>query len=296
MTVSRIDLIKSIKTFYEQNNTSPRTIDIPYSTTIVRKYFATWNEALIESNVPVRMEKSIELKCHQCNKSMRKSPKQIRRYATHFCSNKCSGKYNCNIKCDPEKSKERIIKYNTERKQSSVYLSKSCMVCNKTISNRRRKTCSDECLKKQRSNFGKQYGRMGGLKSVQSQQRRSKAEVLFYDLCVKYFKDTEVLSNPQMFIDKNNSLWDCDIVIPLYKICVAYNGIWHYQNLGGTHNLEQVQSRDKLKTNIIFDNQYILYVVKDISKFNTMFVCEQFHRFIFSTFINFELDALFDKF
>lgn len=92
-----------------------------------------------------------------------------------------------------------------------------------------------------------------------------------------------------MFTDKNGNHWDADIVIPKCKLAICYNGIWHYQQIGKKHSLKQVQSRDSIKESIIFDIGYVQYIIKDMGKFNEMFVYEQFHTFIFNFLIHLEL-------
>jgi hypothetical protein len=92
-----------------------------------------------------------------------------------------------------------------------------------------------------------------------------------------------------MFIDKNNNKWDMDIVIPKYKIAIAYNGIYHYQQIGTKHKLKQVQSRDNIKKQIVFNNGYIFYEIKDLGKYNIYFVYKEFHKFIFNVIINLDL-------
>lgn len=51
----------------------------------------------------------------------------------------------------------------------------------------------------------------------------------------------------------------------------------------------QVQIRDKLKEEIIFQNNYLQYTIKDMGRFNKNFVYKEFHIFIFRTVILLEL-------
>lgn len=124
--------------------------------------------------------------------------------------------------------------------------------------------------------------------------KRSKGEILFYKLCCQYFGSENTKSNACIFKDKNNNYWDADIIIKKYKFAICYNGPWHYIKLTEKHKLKQVQQRDKLKEKIIFDNNYIQYIIKDMGKFNKMFVYKEFHIFIFRSIILLELLIKFD--
>ena len=252
------------------------TGEIPKSTTKYPEFsihavsltFGSWSKALRAAGIPLRVQPSKEVECDTCGIMVMKSASAIRRTKNHFCSSVCADRF-----------KTRPIEY----------YSKACLECNKIFTHHRRKTCSDECLSLNYSKLGKMYGAIGGRASQASQPRRSKGEVLFFNLCAKYFGEDNVLSNAQVFIDKNGNRWDCDVVIPKCRLAVCYNGIWHYQKVAKTHKLKQVQSRDLIKKSIIHDNGYIQYIVKDINKFNEMFVYEEFHHFIFRFLIHFEL-------
>ena len=82
-----------------------------------------------------------------------------------------------------------------------------------------------------------------GRLSVNSQERRSKNEIYFSELCSNYF---EIKTN-EAFFDG----WDADIIIHSEKIAILWNGIWHYKQISKTQSLQQVQARDKIKLDII---------------------------------------------
>jgi hypothetical protein len=170
---------------------------------------------------------------------------------------------------------------------------RECVVCKQSFIHKKRKTCSDECLYKFKVAQGKRTGPAAGRASQAAQPRRSKGETLFCNLCINFGKEN-VLSNAQIFTDKNGNKWDADIVITNARIAVCYNGIYHYQKVAAQHYLKQVQSRDAIKKRIIFDNQYIQYIVKDMGRFNVSFVYKEFHQFIFRTFGLLELKMLSD--
>lgn len=55
-------------------------------------------------------------------------------------------------------------------------------------------------------------------------------------------------------------------------------GIWHYKKVRSKHSVEQVQARDKIKMDVIKNNGYIPYVIKDMGRYNKTFVEEEFGK------------------
>jgi len=102
---------------------------------------------------------------------------------------------------------------------------------------------------------------MGGLKSVLSQNRRSKNEELFGDLCKNMFEGVKF--NEQIF-----NGWDADVIIESLKVAILWNGVWHYKKITERHSLEQVQNRDKIKIKEIEYLGYIPYVIKDMGGYD----------------------------
>jgi len=114
-------------------------------------------------------------------------------------------------------------------------------------------------------------GRKGGKVSATSQNKRSKNEIYFSELCAKDFDVT--INEP--FFDG----WDADVIIHSEKTAILWNGIWHYKQISKTQSLNQIQTRDKIKTAIIEKYGYIPYVVKDMGKYNRAFVEQEFEIF-----------------
>ena len=114
-----------------------------------------------------------------------------------------------------------------------------------------------------------------GKKSVLSQKetRRSQNEMYFCDLCEKHFK--KVLHNEAIF-----NGWDADIIIEDLKIAILWNGKWHYEQITKHHSITQVQNRDKRKIKEIENAGYKPYVIKDMGKFDKLFVEQQFSIFL----------------
>lgn len=109
---------------------------------------------------------------------------------------------------------------------------------------------------------------------------RGKGEIYFAELCIKYFGKDDIICNKKMFKDKNGGLWDADIIIKSLKLCVLYDGIFHFKQVKKQMNLTQIKSRDKLKRHIIIRNGYTYYTVKDLGRFNKEFVINEFNLFI----------------
>lgn len=315
-TITKEYIKATLLRMYQETGIIPKskTKISEFSLSTVRNKFGTWNNALIESGVPVRIVNlSKEIQCTQCNVNFMKLTNQIEKYTNHFCSRSCSATYRNTNRIVSEETKLKtqlaLKKFNkinpdankkfhklnpdANKKYSDdqvkvvngrrhIIKTKECVVCkidfNAHFEN---KTCSDKCLKIRQI--------QAGMNSQKANPRRSKGEILFFNLCSKYFGKDNVLSNPQIFVDKNGNKWDADICIPKCKLAICYNGIWHYEQIGKKHNLKQVQSRDLIKKSIIHNNGYIQYIVKDMGKFDELFVYQQFHQFIFQFLIHLEL-------
>jgi hypothetical protein len=73
--------------------------------------------------------------------------------------------------------------------------------------------------------------------------------------------------------------WDADVILPIQKIAILWNGKWHYEKITKKHSVEQVQNRDKIKLDEINHLGYDSYIIKDLGKFNKKFVENEFHKF-----------------
>lgn len=154
----------------------------------------------------------------------------------------CVDSFSNNLNCNFDSCSKQISKY--------LCRDCSCFIKNGTGVS---KYCS-VCLLKRQKNCG--------LKSANSQQRRSKNEIYMYELCAKVFDN--VLNNDAIFIDKNNHNWDADIILTNEKVAILWNGVYHYKEVSKKQSLLQVQTRDKIKAKVIADNGYELYIIKDM--------------------------------
>ena len=229
-----------------------------------------------------------------------------------FCNSSCAAKYN-NTKRGSrsyetkKKISESLRRYyydsfdsrnketkkgepkNKTRKKyysSSRFLKRVCRICGKTYtlqnSGSTRTFCSKDCLGEYRQNVRK-YLSDDAIKklssagrhsmSIQSENRRSKNEKYFCELCEKHFKD--VKHNEPIF-----NGWDADVIIEDAKIGVLWNGKWHYEKITEKHSLLQTQNRDKIKLKEIKNCGYTPYVIKDMGKYNPSFVEQEFRKFL----------------
>ncbi len=130
--------------------------------------------------------------------------------------------------------------------------------------------CSRSCGTRYKNSLGMCVS--GGRKSAVSQNKRSKNEILFGELCSQLF---DTIFNEPMF-----NGWDADIILPKLKIAILWNGKWHYEKLKASHSVLQVQNRDAIKINEIIKAGYTPYIIKDLGKHNPEFVKLEFQKFI----------------
>lgn len=145
---------------------------------------------------------------------------------------------------------------------------KKCSICNKDFRSTKNKTCSVECAKVAKRNGAVK----GGQRSVVLQNRRSKNEICFYELCKTKFSN--IANNRPMF-----NGWDADIIILDYKIAILWNGAWHYKKITQRHSVLQVQNRDKIKLKEIQNSGFTPYVIKDLGKYSIKKVKAEFQIF-----------------
>ena len=191
---------------------------------------------------------------------------------TKFCTIECARKYSSNYN-----RLERNLKISGALKgRGNPDVNIECKECKSAFkiswSKRDQIFCSRSCSSKF-NNKQSDYSRRGGLGSSVSQGRRSKNEILFFELCDENFEN--VTANEQFFDG-----WDCDIIIHSIKIAISWNGIWHYKKISESHKLEQVKNRDLIKNGKILEHGYIHYIIKDMGSHNQEFVKSEFVKFM----------------
>jgi hypothetical protein len=119
------------------------------------------------------------------------------------------------------------------------------------------KTCSSDCLHISRVRASRKGSKKGGLASAAKRVLRSKDEILLYDLCRSRWQST---TNNEVLKDG----WDSDIVIHERRTCVMWNGPWHYKQLAmSNHSLSQVQTRDRIKKDVLTGIGWRVLVFED---------------------------------
>lgn len=143
-------------------------------------------------------------------------------------------------------------KIKSEKLPYCVVFNIKCEYCQKTFYSKRsnKKLCgSKQCL----SLHSQKSGKISASKRV----KRSKDEVLLYELCTRHF--SMVISN-HIIADG----WDADIVLLNEKIAILWNGPWHYKEMPHkNHSLKQVQNRDKIKTKLFESLGWKVMVFED---------------------------------
>lgn len=207
---------------------------------------------------------TIEKNCRWCNKIFKTVNKsKIKK----CCSEKCAAHLSRSF-VDSKNISKSMIEYHRIHKKKKIPKEIVCKCCGKIfLSFVKRKTCGDECNRKLVS--------LGGRKSVavQKNNRRSKNEILFSELCKIKFKN--VLTNEPIF-----NGWDADVIIQDLNIAILWNGKWHYEKITKEHSLEQVRNRDNIKISEIKKCGYIPYIIKDMGKENSEFVHQEFDKFL----------------
>lgn len=197
--------------------------------------------------------------CKICNKETNNK---------YFCSRNCAGlnMSTNNNKLYPNKKikRERIsIKCNWDDCDNKIEI----------IENKKLRFCSNTCHIKWENKYNRLCEKGGNItKKLGFSNSRSKNEIYFSELCKKEFKN--VKTNEKLF-----NGWDADVIIEDLKIAILWNGIWHYEKVTKTHSLKQVQTRDKIKIEEIKKMNYIPYVIKDMGRYNIIFVENEFQKF-----------------
>lgn len=193
----------------------------------------------------------------------------------NFCSRSCAASYT-NKKRGPlsEETKKKIGEKNKLKYKTKKLIIVECNWCKKkfeTTKRKGRKSCSTECEINFNRDHLKRIGKVGCLKSVESQNRRSKNEIYLSELCSKEFKNIRL--NEQIF-----NGWDADIILDDYKLAIMWDGNWHHKKLSKGHSLEQVQNRDKIRIKEIINCGYTPYTINDYGKYNKHFVEKEFEK------------------
>lgn len=197
---------------------------------------------------------------------------EIKYGSGRFCSCKCARNFTTQHKRKEINKKIRNSLMGKGNPPCDIECKQCKIIFRVLYKNRRRKFCSKKCSciwQVEKNNLSIK----GGIASARSQTRRSKNEILFANKCIEHFNNVKI--NEVMF-----NGWDADIIIEDYKIAIIWNGAWHYKKITKKHSVEQVQNRDRIKIKEIEKCGYIPYVIKDLGKYNPLFVTQHFNIFL----------------
>jgi hypothetical protein len=237
--------------------------------------------------------KSIEVTCENCGILFVKQFTQIKKTQHNFCGCNCAAQFNNKSRKTKPKDTKIVCKYcgsdfyvacgsakkvcdkcHANRHQRQKLNISNCLMCNTMLTSKsgRRKYCAT-CLRIYMHSICVAAGKKGGKSSAALQIRRSKNEIYLSELCEKEYSN--VTNNDPIFVSKYGN-WDADILLHDYKIAILWNGVWHYKQISKKQSLKQIQTRDKIKFDIIKSNNWTPYIIKDMGKYNKKFVEKQF--------------------
>jgi len=223
----------------------------------VAEYIKNKGDELISKEY-INASKLLDIRCSKCNLMYKQTYGRISRGFLHaYCGSGLPfGGYKTPVRLKP------------------IF----CKICQKEFQPRtsKIKLCSSVCqrLLEKTDNYklgAIKNGEKGGKVSATRQSRRSKNEIYFSEVCSKDF----TITTNEPFFDG----WDADVIIHSEKVAIMWNGQWHYKQISKTQSLKQVEARDKVKTAIIQKYGYTPYVIKDMGKYNTKFVEQEFEIF-----------------
>lgn len=196
-----------------------------------------------------------------------------------FCGNACSAMFN-----NRERRKTNFIPNPTgingvtQNKEANLH---KCQTCDKQITASRKfcQECHIAYRKCQLTNYWqslpeeerKQKQCETGKKSAAMRVMRSKDEISLFNLC------STILSVDHNVIISDG--WDADIAIPDMKIAIFWDGPWHYKQMPFSgHSLSQVQTRDRIKTELFKSLGWTVFSFRDdhfTPESAFIFLCEE---------------------
>lgn len=220
-------------------------------------------------------ERTLERKDYIC--TCLKCQKEYTITCTENDYNKGNYKKYCSRSCANSRPASEERKAKVRAKLTKPKKVRLCLNCGVNITYKSKSGYCKNCSSKFRviTEESREKLRLAGLKScnIQTEQRRSKNEIAFCELCEKQFKT--VRHNEAIF-----NGWDADIIIEDLKVAILWNGKWHYEKIKENHSVEQVQNRDNIKIEEIKKCGYIPYIIKDLGKYNLEKVNFEFKLFL----------------
>lgn len=267
-------LVDQIRTFFEKNGKFNRNYltkknGFVCSEKQAKKSFGSWNNLIEKCALRIKFI----LRCDFCSKELDRYTDK--RSLHNFCNHSCSASFTNSERIHKKETTEKISNslkvYNSQFAKIIFLDNKICEECGELFwfnsNEKNRKICGLKCAAK-----------MGGRAAVKLNTKRSKNEILFAELYTEHFGEEGLKFNEPIFDG-----YDCDLIDTKRKICVAWNGPFHYRKMFEKHSLEQTQNRDKYKKRLIEEKYgYDYYIIKDMGSHNPKFVNEQFQTFLSS--------------
>ena len=203
----------------------PKKLSFEY----VKGYISDKGYTLLSTSY-TRSNQDLDMKCAVCNKEYKQ---RFDRFQMGYYHPRCKSILPFGGYKTPTRLKPIECKFCKKEFQPRTSIIQLCSIeCSQNLWR------TDEYRAKAKKN-----GEQGGKLSATKQSKRSKNEVYFSELCQPYFS----ITTNEPFFDG----WDADVIIHSDKIAILWDGIWHFKQISKTQSLLQVQTRDKIKTDII---------------------------------------------
>lgn len=187
------------------------------------------------------MDNHYKIKCCQCDKEFWRHNRQKKEFKNkndgqnrtqEFCSIKCSALNKVtSIELNCGWCNNKIIKQIAEYKGSKSGL----VFCNRSCS------ASYNNTKKRKT-------------------RRSKCEILLFDLLKEKYLDLELSSNDKNMLDG----LEVDIAIPSLNLAIEWNGIVHFKPIYGDEKLSKIKENDLKKQLLAQEKNIRLIIIPDL--------------------------------
>ena len=95
-TQSKDEIIFTIQLFYDNHKRSPKMCELihfNFNKHYIKRLFGSWNNLLEASGVPLNKHKPVVVNCANCNKSMKREVKELKKVNRTFCSYQCNQKF-----------------------------------------------------------------------------------------------------------------------------------------------------------------------------------------------------------
>lgn len=211
--------------------------------------------------------------CLNCKIPLTRKYSQVK-----FCGKSCSAKYNNKLRVITDAHKEKtsktlfLRKFNEGLKFKRNPINRNfiltCISCKKDFEwHLKRKTCSQSCLDKINLASSSKGGKKAAT-TLKNNRHRSFNEKAMFNLVKQEFSDA--INNVFMFKG-----FDADIIIPSLKLCIHWNGEWHYNPVISLDHFKRIRSRDIKRYKAIKKCGYKNYIIKDLSNYKSVNIAKK---------------------